>query len=181
MTTERLVTEYTADTRNFRRGAQVYDQTLARQQRLTNDRLSRIDQRWERSTRNILSTRTALAGLTTFVGGAALNQLRSYAEQWRDVERRLQSIGVTSTDAQRDLIDLAIRTRSSVGGTAAAVQRMAKSTGDGIEVTTRRVETLQKLLAAGGAGGSERASVSLQLGQALQSGVLSGDEFLLYS
>ncbi|MCZ4269021.1 tape measure protein [Rhodobacteraceae bacterium G21628-S1] len=177
MTTERLVTEYTADTRNFRRGAQVYDQTLARQQRLTNDRLSRIDQRWERSTRNILSTRTALAGLTTFVGGAALNQLRSYAEQWRDVERRLQSIGVTSTDAQRDLIDLAIRTRSSVGGTAAAVQRMAKSTGDGIEVTTRRVETLQKLLAAGGAGGSERASVSLQLGQALQSGVLSGDEF----
>ena len=177
MTTERLVTEYTADTRNFRRGARVYDQTLARQERLTNDRLSRIDRRWERSTRSILNTRTALVGLTGYVGGAALSQLRNYAEQWRDVERRLQSIGVTSADAQRDLVDLAIRTRSSVGGTAAAVQRMAKSTGDGIEITTRRVETLQKLLAAGGASGSERASVSLQLGQALQSGVLSGDEF----
>ena len=83
MTTERLVTEYTADTRNFRRGAQVYDQTLARQERLTNDRLSRIDARWERSTRSILNTRTALVGLTGYVGGAALSQLRTYAEQWR--------------------------------------------------------------------------------------------------
>jgi tape measure domain-containing protein len=93
------------------------------------------------------------------------------------VERRLQSIGVTSDEAQKGLVALSLRTRSSIGGTAAAVQRMAKSTGDGIEITTRRVETLQKLLAAGGASGSERASVSLQLGQALQSGVLSGDEF----
>lgn len=175
--TERLVTEYTADTRNFRRGAQVYDRTLARQERLTNERLSRIDRRWERSTRSILNTRTALVGLTGYVGGAALSQLRSYAEQWRDVERRLQSIGAVSVEAQRGLVDLAIRTRSSVGGTAAAVQRLARSTGDGIELTTRRVETLQKLLATAGSSGSERASVSLQLGQALQSGVLSGDEF----
>ena len=172
-----ILTEYRADARNFQRGAKIYDQTLAKQHRLTHDRLGRIDARWERSTRSILATRTALAGLTGLVGGAAITQLRSYAEEWRDVERRLQSIGVTGEAAQQSLVDLAIRTRSSVGGTAAAVQRLAKSTGGDIEVTTRRVETLQKLLASGGASGSERASVSLQLGQALQSGVLSGDEF----
>ena len=172
-----ILTEYRADARNFLRGAKVYDQTLAKQHRLTHDRLGRIDARWERSTRSILATRTALSGLTGLVGGAALVQLRNYAEAWRDVERRLQSIGVAGESAQQSLVDLAIRTRSSVGGTASAVQRLAKSTGADLAITTRRVETLQKLLAAGGAGGSERASVSLQLGQALQSGVLSGDEF----
>lgn len=177
MTTERLVTEYTADTRNFRRGARVYDQTLARQERLTNDRLSRIDRRWERSTRSILNTRTALVGLTGYVGGAALSQLRNYAEQWRDVERRLKSIGEFSKESRESLVDLAIRTRSAVGGTASIVQRFQKSTGDGLEITMRRVETLQKLLASNGATGSERNALGIQLGQALQSGVLSGDEF----
>ncbi|MEP4195983.1 MAG: tape measure protein [Aliishimia sp.] len=177
MTTERLHTEYTADTRNFRRGARVYDQSLARQERLTNTRLSRIDQRWDRSTRSILATRTALSGLSVIIGGSALVQLRNYGEGWRDVERRLDSIGEASVGAQRNLVALALRTRGAIGGTVAAVQRLAKSTGDGIEITSRRVETLQKLLASAGASGSERASVSLQLGQALQSGVLSGDEF----
>ncbi len=177
MTRERLVTEYTADTRNFRRGARVYDRTLALQERLTNDRLTRVDRRLERSTRNILATRTALSGLTGLVGGAAFIQLRKYAEEWRDVERRLQSIGATSAEAQRGLVELALRTRGSIGGTAAAVQRLSKSTGDDIETTSRRVETLQKLLATAGASGTERNSVALQLGQALQSGVLSGDEF----
>jgi tape measure domain-containing protein len=174
---ERILTEYTADTRNFRRGAQVYDRTLARQERLTNDRLTRIDRRWERSTRNVLATRTALSGLSVFIGGAGLNQVRAYAEGWRDVQRRLQSVGATTEQNQKQFVGLALRTRGAISGTAAAVQRMAKSTGDDIDITTRRVETLQKLLAAGGASGTERSSVSLQLGQALQSGVLSGDEY----
>ena len=177
LTRDVILTEYRADARNFQQTAKIYDQTLEKQHRVTRDRLGRVDARWQRSTRSILATRTALGGLTGFVGGAAIIQLRNYAEEWRNVERRLRSIGVTGEAAQQSLVDLAIRTRSSVGSTASAVQRLAKSTGAGIEITARRVETLQKLLAAGGASGSERASVSLQLGQALQSGVLSGDEF----
>ncbi|WP_299686684.1 tape measure protein [uncultured Tateyamaria sp.] len=177
MTTERILTEYTADTRGFRRGAREYDRTLARQERLVNQRLGRIDQRWERSTRSILNQRTALVGLGSVVSGTALSQLRSYAEGWRDVERRLTSIGETSEASQRKLVDVALRTRSAISGTAAAIQRLSKSTGDDLDTTSRRVETLQKLLASAGSSGTERASVSLQLGQALQSGVLSGDEF----
>ena len=177
MQREVILTEYRAETRNFLRGAREYDRSLAVQQRLTNDRLNRIDQRWERSTRSILRTRTALVGLTGLTTGATLLQIRRYAEEWRNVERRLASIGETSDQAQQGLVDLALRTRGSLGGTAAAVQRFARSTGDDLETTTRRVETLQKLLAVNGASGAERSSVSLQLGQALQSGVLSGDEF----
>lgn len=174
MTTERLVTEYTADTRKFRRGAQAYDRTLARQERLTNDRLGRIDARWERSTRNILSARTAISGLGVAL---AANEARRYAEDWRNVERRLASIKVTSKEAKQELVDLALRTRSSAGAMASAIQRMAKSTDGDFGRASRRVETLQKLLAFGGAGAGERNSVSLQLGQALKSGRLSGDEF----
>ncbi|MEQ5872570.1 tape measure protein [Sagittula sp. NFXS13] len=177
MTTERIRTEYTANTDNFRRGARVYDQTLAKQERLTNTRLTRIDARWDRSTRDIMMTRTALAGLTGLVGGAALGQLRNYAEGWRDVERRLQSIGETSDAAGKKLVGVALRSRTDIAGTAAAIQRLAKSTGADLDATSRRVETLQKLLASGGASAGERASVSLQLGQALQAGVLSGDEY----
>lgn len=177
MTTERLLTEYTADLSNFRRGSREYEKILARQERTVNDRLGRVDKRWDRSTRSILRQRTALSGLTVFLGGAALNQVRLYAEGWKDVERRLVSVGETSEAVQRNLVGVTLRTRSSLGGTAAAIQRMMKSTGDAAEISMRRVETLQKLLASAGASGTERASVSLQLGQALQSGVLSGDEF----
>jgi tape measure domain-containing protein len=171
---ERILTEYTADTRNFRRGAKVYSDTLASQERLTNSRLGRIDSRWQSSQRTILNTRTSLLALGAALGVA---QVRNYAEAWRNVERRLQSIGANSVDAQKAVVGLALRTRSVVGGTAEAVQRMAKSTDGDFSRAARRVETLQKLLAAGGASGTERASVSLQLGQALKSGKLSGDEF----
>lgn len=177
MTTERILTEYTADLSGFRRGSREYENILARQERTVNEKLGRVDKRWDRSTRSILRQRTALSGLTTFLGGAALNQVRLYAEGWKDVERRLTSVGETSEAVQRNLVGVALRTRSTLGGTAAAIQRMIKSTGDDAETSMRRVETLQKLLASAGASGSERASVSLQLGQALQSGVLSGDEF----
>ncbi|WP_208348693.1 tape measure protein [Pseudaestuariivita rosea] len=172
-----ILTEYLADTRSYDRGAARYDRSLARQERLTNTRLNRIDKRWERSTRAITGMRTAVAGLTGVLSGAALAQLRQYGEAWRSVERRLLSIGESGTAAEEALVGLALRTRSSLEGTAAAVQRLSRSTGDDLETTVRRVETLQKLLAAGGATGAERSSVTLQLGQALQSGVLSGDEF----
>ena len=172
-----ILTEYRADARNFQRGAKIYDRTLEKQHRLTRDRLGRIDARWERSTRSILASRTALAGLSGVVGGAAIAQLRSYAEGWRDVERRMQSIGKTSDEAHKQMVLLAMRTRGTLDGTASAVQRMAKSTGAGFDETIRRVETFQKLLASAGASGTESSALSLQLGQALQSGVLSGDEF----
>lgn len=171
---DQILTEYTGNTRGFARAAQYYDRTLARQEQMTHNRLNRIDQRWARSSRAILASTTALGGLGAVLVTA---QLRRYAEGWRNVERRLASINVTSEESQQALVDLAVRTRTVVGSTAEAVQRMAKSTKADFETTTRRVETLQKLLAYGGASGSERASVSLQLGQALKSGRLSGDEF----
>ena len=173
-TNDRILTEYRADTSHFRRGAALYDRTLTAQERLTNNRLGAIDARWQRSQKAILGASTALTGVAAALGTA---QVRAYAEAWRDVERRLQTVGATGAEAEAGLVGLAIRTRSSLGGTAAAVQRRAKSTGDSLEETSRRVETLQKLLAVGGASSGERASVSLQLGQALQSGVLSGDEY----
>ncbi|WP_172332578.1 tape measure protein [Mangrovicoccus sp. HB161399] len=174
MVTERILTEYTADTRSFDRGARRYASTLTAQERMVNQRLDRIDARWERSQRAIGMVTTALAGLAS---AAALVEFRNLAEGWRGVERSLASIGETGAGAQQSIVDLALRTRSEIGATAAAVQKMSKSTGDDFETTVRRVETLQKLMSAGGASGAEVSSVGLQLGQALQGGVLSGDEF----
>ncbi|WP_172332602.1 tape measure protein [Mangrovicoccus sp. HB161399] len=174
MVTERILTEYTADTRSFDRGARRYASTLTAQERMVNQRLDRIDARWDRSQRAIGMVTTALAGLAS---AAALVEFRNLAEGWRGVERSLASIGQTGGDAQQAMVDLAMRTRSEIGSTTAAVARMAKATGDDFETTMRRVETLQKMMATGGASSAEVSSVGLQLGQALQSGVLSGDEF----
>ena len=172
-----ILTEYRADNRSFRRAASQYDRTLRAQERLTNNRLGRIDQRWERSTRSILNSRTALAGLSGLVGGRAIGAVREYGEEWRQVERSLAAIGETSREAQQDVLDLAIRTRAPITGIAASVRQMSRSTDGDLDSTIRRVQTLQQLLAVQGASGSERNSVTTQLGQALQSGVLSGDEF----
>lgn len=175
MTTERIVTEYTADTRSFTSGTNRYARQLAAHERVVNRRLDQVDQRWARSARAIGRTTTALVGLGT--AAAALSSYRELSEEWRGVARSLTAIGESGDAAEAALVNLAIRTRGEIGGTAAAVQRLAKSTGGDLDTTIRRVETLQKLLAFGGASGGERASTSLQLGQALQAGVLSGDEF----
>lgn len=121
------------------------------------------------------------AGATAAVAGvfavlAALNKLGTYAQNYRQVENRLRSLGEYSDDAAERLTAAAIRSRTGLTDMADGVARIQKATGAGFDETIRRVETLNKLLTMGGASGGEVGSVMLQLSQALSSGVLQGDE-----
>lgn len=108
--------------------------------------------------------------------GAALGKLSANSQTYKVVENRLRSLGEYSDEAAEKLASAAIRSRAPLEDMAGTVARIQKATGDGYDETIRRVETLNKLMAVGGATASEVSSVVVQLSQALSSGVLQGDE-----
>lgn len=108
--------------------------------------------------------------------GAALGKLSANSQSYKVIENRLRSLGEYSDEAAEKLASAAIRSRAPLEDMAGTVARIQKATGDGYDETIRRVETLNKLMAVGGATASEVNSVVVQLSQALSSGVLQGDE-----
>lgn len=123
-----------------------------------------------------ISTKATAATASVIALGAALGKLNQYADSYKTIENRLGSIGQTSDEAAEKLLASAIRSRSAVEEMSTMVARLQKSTGDGYDETLRRAETLNKMLAVGGATTAEVSSVATQLTQALSSGVLQGDE-----
>lgn len=112
--------------------------------------------------------------ITAFIKAA--QQAHKLAEEYRKVENTLRAIGETSDEAAEKLAGAAIRSGADLGDMGQTIMRVQKATNAGFDETTRRVETLNKLLAVGGASTAEANSVSLQLAQALSSGGLQGDE-----
>lgn len=95
------------------------------------------------------------------------NQLRSLTP---DVERQVE--------LQRQLFDVANRTRSGIEATAGGFVRFSKAMRDASDGEVLRfVETLNKSLISAGRTTDEVSSIVTQLGQALTSGKLMGDEF----
>lgn len=169
----RILTRYDASTAGFDRGTRRVDQQLARLQRTTDTRLRAIDDRFARAGRAALRLGTALGAVTA---GLGVNAVRRYAEAWRNAERQLTSAGAAVEGNREKLARLAIRVRGDFEATSSAAARFARVTGDGIDASIRRVETLQKLLAIGGASQGERRSAVLQLTQGLRSEQLGGEE-----
>lgn len=141
----------------------------------------RIENTYGKMTRNVGAGFQRLVGPAVALAGiASLTQLaqkaHKLAEEYRGVENTLRSIGQAGDEAAEKLAGAAIRSGSNFQDMAATVARIQKATNAGYDETTRRVETLNKLLSVGGASGAEVNSVSLQLSQALSSGTLQGDE-----
>lgn len=173
----RILTEFDASTAGFDRGARRMERQLARLQRTTDTRLGQIDRRFERAGRAALRMGTALGAVFGVVGaGQAIASVRNYAEAWRQAERSLTAAGFAVDGNREKLAKLAIRVRGDFEATNTAVARFARVTGDDLDTSIRRVETLQKLLAIGGASTSERQSAVIQLTQGLRSGQLGGEE-----
>lgn len=122
---------------------------------------------------NMLATSSTLA---LAVSAMAIS-MKKLLDPFIQLENRLTSIGETSTTSTMKLIAAANRARTGANDFATAVARIQKATGASYDDTVRRVETVTKLMRMGGATGGEATSVNTQLSQALQSGVLQGDEF----
>lgn len=128
-----------------------------------------------RSLGNIGNAATGAVGKVLALA-LALGKLTMNAQSYTAIENRLRALGQTSDDAVEKLAGAALRSRAPLEEMAGTVSRIQKATGDGYDETIRRVETLNKLMALGGATAAETSSVVVQLSQALSSGSLQGDE-----
>lgn len=172
---DRLSVLYELQDERFRRGMQ---RMLGLSQR-SNDQIVSGANRAERSVTksfNGISTAAVAAAAKVAALGAALGKLSANSQSYKVIENRLRSLGEYSDEAAEKLASAAIRSRAPLEDMAGTVARIQKATGDGYDETIRRVETLNKLMAVGGATASEVNSVVVQLSQALSSGVLQGDE-----
>ncbi|REF69651.1 tape measure protein [Paracoccus versutus] len=142
---------------------------------------SDIEARANRTGQALVSLRSIAAGLGAAVGaGISFFASRAFidlADQAKSLENQMRGIGAASDDTRKAIYALAIETRTPVEDTVGLLTRMQKSLRDQpLEQTIRQVGTLNRLLITGGLDNAARGSVALQFGQALQSGVLQGDE-----
>lgn len=121
--------------------------------------------------------RLAYAGIAGVVGTLMASSFVQLADSAKQVDNQLQAIGAGSDAAKKKIYALAIETRTPLDATVGLLRSISKSLpNQELDETIRQVGTLNRLLTIGGLDAGQRGSVVLQFGQALQSGVLSGDE-----
>lgn len=113
---------------------------------------------------------------------AAIKDSRELADTWTQTGNKMAAAGVETASLgarQRQLLEVARETRSEYGQTADIYARVRRSTSElnATEYQRLRVtELINKATKAGGATTAEQISTITQLGQALASGNLQGDE-----
>lgn len=115
-------------------------------------------------------------------GGAVLNEVKKLSDTWLEATNKIRSAGVADAVAgsvANEIADIATRARSGFAEVAdlyARLTRTSKQFGATQEEVAVATETVAKALKVSGAGASEVQSTLMQLGQALGSGRLQGDE-----
>lgn len=129
------------------------------------------------------AARTLSRGIQLVVASMAVREVIKYADAWTNVENRLRLVTDSTAmleSAQRNLFNIAQDTRQSFESTAQLYQRMASS-ADALGISYDRMLNITKIvnqtMAISGASAQESAAAIIQLGQALGSGALRGDEF----
>lgn len=119
----------------------------------------------------------ALLGVSLSVG-----KLIEYADAWKSVESRLRLVTGSAGELraiQEQLFEVAQRTRQSLDATATTYARFARSSQEmGVSSSDilRVVETINQAVAISGGPVASAEAALFQLGQAMASGVLRGEE-----
>lgn len=178
--TEQLVVSLEARIRDF-------EKSFERANRTANSQFSAIEKRAkdaaDRMERLMSSTAMTVNRALGAIGvGVGFEEIRRFADAWVEAGNRIRSAAAATgvqvrslkelktgaNDARASLetyVDLYARLTRSAAGVAKSEDEIARATN-----------IVSKAFKAGGATASEQASGILQLGQALGSGVLQGDE-----
>lgn len=180
---QRLATEQAKTALALQRTATAAQQTITAQNNAAASalRLASAQQKASQSSKGLSNDLTAVAGA---VGGfISARALGDTADAFTNFTNRLNTVSESSgqLDELRERVAaLARETRSDLLSTTDGFVRFDKAlrtSGAGQEETLRFTETLNKALVTAGRSTSEVSSVVIQLGQALTSGRLQGDEF----
>ena len=170
---ERLVVQLSADLRG-------YENAMKKAVGVTNARAREIEQRYRRMNASISNAVAApLAGL-----GAALSvrEITRYADAWTQARNVIaaaaQSAGVQARSLEELKVgaDNARQSLETYAGLYANLIRSASGVAKSEEEIALATNLVAKAMKAGGAGVQEQQAAIQQLGQALSSGVLQGDE-----
>lgn len=170
---ERLVVQLSADLRG-------YENAMKKAVGVTNARAREIEQRYRRMNASISNAVAApLAGL-----GAALSvrEITRYADAWTQARNIIaaaaQSAGVQARSLEELKVgaDNARTALSTYSDLYAKILRSAANVARSEEEIALATNLVAKSMKAGGAATQEQQAAILQLGQALASGVLQGDE-----
>lgn len=126
--------------------------------------------------------RSAFGGLAGMVGGVfAVRYYAQAQDALTGLQNKIRSLTPDferQIDLERRLFDIANRTRTGIAAVTDGFVRYRKAMADASDTEVLRfTETLNKLLTSAGRTTAEVNSVVIQLGQALTSGRLQGDEF----
>lgn len=177
---ERLILEVSATTKGLERGLNGLNKKV-------DAATARAEKSFARMNKNVLMSTTSLSqGIGTALAAVgvsyATQEVAAYADAWTQAKNKLAASGTEVSrmaDVQADLVKTAIATRTALEPTVdlyAKIQRSTQTLGVSQAAVARATEIVNKSFKAGGAAASEQASGILQLGQALGSGVLQGDE-----
>lgn len=170
----RMVAEFDAVTRPFRKELRLLGDETKRFTRDSSKGFENVEKRAQQTAQAMGILKTSAIALG---GAATIQAMRSFADAATSVDNQLRGIGAGSDEVKKKVYALAIESRTPIEATVGLLRSMQKSLKDQpLETTIRQVGTLNKLLTVGGLDGAARGAVSLQFGQALQSGVLQGDE-----
>lgn len=140
--------------------------------------------RAERLTEGVSRATSRLIGLLGSLGLAlGIRQIIEYADAWTNAGNRIAAVGnTTAEEADRirgALTDLAVETRSSFDATLTLFSRLQvanDSLGASEDDLLTVVRTVNEAMTISGASAAEAEGAIRQLGQALGSGALRGDE-----
>lgn len=171
----RMVAEFDASTAPFNAKLAEMKAALAALQGASSTGFKAVD---ENAKAAVLSLGALQAATIALGSSAVVGAFLAYADAGKMVDNQLRGIGASADVTKDKVYRMAIETRSPLEATVGLLRTMQKSLGDsqGIDKTISQVATLNRLLVIGGLNTAERGSVTLQFGQALQSGILGGDE-----
>lgn len=129
------------------------------------------------------SVGSSFDNLAKIVGGAAVvNELRKLSDAWLEATNKIKSAGIAegvANSVANEIADIANRSRTGFAEVADLYARLTR-TGKDFGATQGEIavatETVSKALKVSGASAAETQSTLVQLGQALGSGRLGGDE-----
>lgn len=148
---------------------------------------ARSSRRYERdftqaNKRIVSSFRPVGTAMGAIVGGLGTRQVIQYADAWTEAGNKIaaaEQVAGLQARSLSDINDIADETRSGITATVDLYSKLllaTKGVAKSEEEVARATEVVNKAFKAGGAAASEQAAGVLQLGQALSSGFLQGDE-----
>ncbi|KAB2743538.1 tape measure protein [Brucella anthropi] len=178
---EKLVVQLAADVKQFER-------TFNRAVGISNQKMSQIERRAGQMSKNIekalnsISFRSLNVALGTVGAAFSARELAAYADEWTRAGNLIRSaatsagVEVRSLDELKDSANAARTSLSDYTDLYARLIRSASAVAKSEGEIALATDLVSKAFKAGGASAQEQAAGILQLGQALGSGVLQGDE-----